>query len=106
MQGRDGAERYPQATDVTLEHALYRSLRTIDAAVTVAWVTDLVSLYDEHELLAARNAALVAKPASVRSFFEARLRKKIPAQPAFNGGLAPRESISARSLPDDDPYGP
>ncbi len=106
MQGRDGAERFPQATDVTLEHALYRSLRTVDPAVSVAWVNDLVSLYDEGELLAARNAALVAKPSNVRAFFEARLRKKIPAQPAFNAGLAPRQSIPARSLPDDDPYGP
>ena len=105
MQGRDGAERFPQATDVTLEHALYRSLRTVDPAVSMEWVNTIVALYDEHELIAARNAALVAKPSNVRGFFESRLRKKIPAQPAFNGGLAPRESIPARSLPDDDPYG-
>ena len=105
MQGRDGAERFPQATDVTLEHALYRSLRTVDPAVSMEWVNTIVSLYDEHELIAARNAALVAKPSNVRGFFESRLRKKIPAQPAFSGGLAPRESIPARSLPDDDPYG-
>ncbi len=105
MQGRDGAEKFPQATDVSLEHALYRSLRTIDSGVSIAWVRDLVSLYDESELIAARNAALVAKPANTRAFFEARLRKKIPAQPAFNAGLTPRETIPARSLPDDDPYG-
>ncbi len=105
MQGRDGAEKFPQAADVSLEHALYRSLRTIDEGVSMAWVRDLVSLYDEGELLAARNAAMVAKPANMRGFFESRLRKKIPAQPAFNAGLTPRETISARSLPDDDPYG-
>ena len=105
MQGRDGAEKFPQAADVSLEHALYRTLRTIDTGVTIAWVRDLVSLYDEHELIAARNAAMVAKPANMRGFFESRLRKKIPAQPAFNAGLAPRETIPARSLPDDDPYG-
>jgi hypothetical protein len=105
MQGRDGAERYPQATDVTLEHALYRSLRTVDPGVSMEWVNTLVSLYDESELIAARNAALVAKPSNLRGFFESRLRKRIPAQPAFNGGMAPRESIPARSLPDDDPYG-
>lgn len=105
MQGRDGAEKFPQATDVSLEHALYRSLRTIDAGVTIAWVRDLVALYDEGELIAARNAAMVAKPANMRGFFESRLRKKIPAQPAFNAGLTPRETIPARSLPEDDPYG-
>ena len=105
MQGRDGAEKFPQATDVSLEHALYRSLRTIDPGVSVAWVRDLVSLYDEGELLAARNAAMVAKPANMRGFFESRLRKKIPAQPAFNAGLTPRETIPARTLPEDDPYG-
>ena len=105
MQGRDGAEKFPQATDVTLEHALYRSLRSVDEKISLAWIKDLVSLYDEEELIAARNATLVAKPASVRAFFESRLKKRIPAQPAFNGGLAPRETISARTLPDDDPYG-
>ncbi|MEO7366818.1 MAG: ATP-binding protein [Gemmatimonadaceae bacterium] len=105
MQGRDGAEKFPQATDVTLEHALYRSLRGVDDKIPMAWVKDLVSLYDEDELIAARNATLVAKPANVRAFFESRLKKKIPAQPAFNGGLAPRETVTARTLPDDDPYG-
>lgn len=105
MQGRDGAEKFPQAADVSLEHALYRSLRTIDTNVSIAWVRDLVSLYDESELIAARNAAIVARPANMRGFFESRLRKKIPAQPAFNAGLTPRETIPARSLPDDDPYG-
>jgi hypothetical protein len=105
MQGRDGAEKFPQATDVSLEHALYRSLRTIDPGVSIAWVRDLVSLYDESELIAARNAAMVAKPANMRGFFESRLRKKIPAQPAFNAGLTPRETIPARTLPEDDPYG-
>jgi hypothetical protein len=105
MQGRDGAEKFPQANDVSLEHALYRSLRTIDPGVSIAWVRDLVSLYDESELIAARNAAMVAKPANMRGFFESRLRKKIPAQPAFNAGLTPRETIPARTLPEDDPYG-
>lgn len=105
MQGRDGAEKFPQATDVTLEHALYRSLRAADDKISLAWVKDLVSLYDEDELIAARNATLVAKPANVRAFFESRLKKKIPAQPAFNGGLVPRETVTARTLPDDDPYG-
>lgn len=105
MQGRDGAEKFPQATDVTLEHALYRSLRRVDDKIPMAWVKDLVSLYDEDELIAARNATLVAKPANVRAFFESRLKKKIPAQPAFNSGLVPRETVTARTLPDDDPYG-
>ncbi|MEP6507303.1 MAG: ATP-binding protein [Gemmatimonadales bacterium] len=105
MQGRDGADKFPQATDVTLEHALYRSLRGVDDKISMAWVKDLVSLYDEDELIAARNATLVAKPANVRAFFESRLKKKIPAQPVFNGGLAPRETVTARTLPDDDPYG-
>lgn len=106
MQGRDGAERFPQATDVTLEHALYRSLRVIDPTVSMGWINTLVALYDETELIASRNAARVAKPASVKAFFEGMLKKRIPSQRAFDGGLVPREPVSARSLPDDDPYGP
>src|SRR5687768_7581075 len=65
MLGRDGAERYPQATDVTLENAIYRSLRELDPDITMAWIQQLSALYDEEDLLRARNATVLARPANV-----------------------------------------
>ena len=63
LQGRDGAEMFPQASDVTLEAALYRALHALDPDVTLTWVKDMTSLYDEEDLIAARNATTLARPA-------------------------------------------
>src|SRR5436190_2444219 len=35
MRGRDGAERFPPATDVSLEIAVMRALRTLDTSVSL-----------------------------------------------------------------------
>jgi len=105
MQGRDGAERYPQAAEISLDTALYRALRTLDRGVSFAWVKDMVALYDEPELLRARNATLLRKPDDVRTFFEAQLRRVIPSQStAVNSGATTAGTIAVRSLPLGDPY--
>ena len=103
MSGRDGAELYPQATDVSLENALFRSLREIDPAITMAWVQGLASLYDEEDLIRARNATLLARPANVRAFFQSRLRAIVPVE---SPGAAQRPAgPTLRPLPIGDPYG-
>ncbi|MDO8502831.1 MAG: hypothetical protein Q7S20_13420 [Gemmatimonadaceae bacterium] len=102
MLGRDGAERYPQASDVTLESALYRSLRTLDPDISISWVKDLVSLYDEEELLRARNATLLEKPSNVRSYFEKRLRRIVPSEPS--NGSSRNVPTPLKPLPIGDPY--
>ena len=76
---------------------------TLDPAITLAWVQKLVALYDEEELLRARNATLLAKPANVRAFFESRLRSIIPAEPVGSGAAAACSAL--RPLPIGDPYG-
>lgn len=102
LQGRDGVERFPQAADVTLETALYKSLRTLDPSIPLAWLKSLVNLYDEAELLGARNATMLAKPSNVRAFFESRLRRIIPADaPA---GASRHVTSPLRPLPVGDPY--
>ncbi len=102
MLGRDGAERYPQATDVTLENAIYRSLRELDPDITMAWVQQLGALYDEDDLIRARNATLLAKPANVRAFFQSRLRAILPTEsPSQSRSSAP----PLRPIPIGDPYG-
>ena len=103
MLGRDGAERYPQATDVTLENALYRSLRGLDPEITMAWVQQQTALYDEEDLVRARNATLLARPASVRAFFQSRLRTIVPAETAAAPGRQGAKPL--RPIPIGDPYG-
>jgi hypothetical protein len=102
MLGRDGAERFPQATDISLENAIYRSLRELDPGITMAWVQQLTALYDEEDLIRARNATMIAKPANARAFFQSRLRTIVPPEPApaLRGSAAP-----LRPIPIGDPYG-
>ena len=103
MQGREGAERYPQSSEISLESAVLRSLRPLDPSITLPWVQDITALYTEQEVLRARNATLLARPADVKAYFSAQFRKIIPAQPAQP---APRPLAgSIRSAPENDPYG-
>jgi len=101
MRGRDGAERYPQASDVGVDEAVLRSLRTLDPSITLQWVQEAVTLQDDEAILRARNATLRERPADVRAFFRAQ----------FRGVLAPRTTVARPatapivSAPADDPYG-
>jgi uncharacterized protein len=101
LRGRDGVERFPQATDSSLESSLLRTLRQLDPGIPLTWVQDMVALYDEPDLIRARNATLQARPKDVKAFFASRLRTIIPAQPA----AAPVAATPLRGLPADDPYG-
>ena len=101
LRGRDGVERFPQATDSSLEASLLRTLRQLDPGIPLVWVQDMVALYDEPDLIRARNATMQARPKDVRSFFASRLRTIIPAQPA----ATPVAATPLRGLPADDPYG-
>jgi hypothetical protein len=101
MRGRDGAERYPQAADVTLEHAVLRSLRTLDPSLTLGWVRDVIGIQEEEVVIRARNAALRERPTDVRKFFQSQFRTVVASQPASRAVMAP----PVRSAPADDPYG-
>jgi len=100
MQGREGAERYPQASDVSIDVAILRALRPLDSTITLSWVQDTIGLYNEDEIIRARNATLLARPENVKAYFKSQFRKNIPAQPA------PRPLAgSIKSAPENDPYG-
>ena len=99
MQGREGAERYPQSTDVSLDAAILRALRPLDPTITLPWVQEITALYTEDEIIRARNATLLARPDNVKAYFSAQFRRVVPVQ------AAPRPMAgSIRSLPDNDPY--
>jgi uncharacterized protein len=99
MTGRDGAERYPQATEVTLEAAVYRSLRTLDPSLAYNAVIDAIGPHDEKDVLRARNLVLQERPADVLGAFRAKLRKVVPSAAPVRQPVA-----TLRTTPDDDPY--
>lgn len=99
MRGRDGAERFPQAVDVELDAAVLRSLRTLDASLTLGWVRDAIGIREDDEVLRARNATVRERPADVKKFFLAQLRPLVESQ------TVNRTSVPVRSAPADDPYG-
>jgi len=100
MLGRDGAERFPQAAEVTLENAIVRSLRQLDPGITLGWVKDVIAIATEEEVIRARNATLHTRPDDVKTFFASQFRRIVPPrQPA----RAPTPPL--RTTPADDPYG-
>jgi hypothetical protein len=106
MQGRDGVELYPQAAETSLDVAIYRSLRPLDPSITLPWVQRFVALYDEAEIIRARDATRRERPARPKAFFEAQFRKIVPAEEAIAAATSSREETRAvKSLPIDDPYG-
>jgi hypothetical protein len=100
MQGREGSERYPQSNEVSLDAAILRALRPLDATITLPWVQDILALYSEEEVIRARNATLLARPENVKGYFVSQFRKVIPAQAAARPMVG-----SIRSVPENDPYG-
>jgi hypothetical protein len=100
MQGREGSERYPQASDVSLDAAILRALRPLDPTITLPWVQEITALYTEDEVIRARNATLLARPDNVKAYFASQFRKVVPAQ-AVSRPLAG----SIKSAPENDPYG-
>jgi hypothetical protein len=101
MNGREGVERFPQASDVSLAEAVLRSLRRLDPTLTLGWVEDVVGLYEEAEVLRAKQATILAKPTDVRGYFKSQFRSRVPQHKP-----APRPApVTIRTAPDDDPYG-
>jgi hypothetical protein len=81
MRGRDGADRYPPAQELTLEAAVARSLRKLDPEITVGWVQETVGPHDEADVLRARDTTIRTRPDDVKAFFRAQFRRIVPAEP-------------------------
>lgn len=101
MRGRDGAERYPQAEEPTLEAAILRELRRLDPSFPLSVVQDALALHDEEEVVRAKNATLRARPLDVKEHFLKQFRTRVSAREA----MAPPTPLPLRPTPADDPYG-
>src|SRR6266568_1356897 len=100
MQGREGAERFPQAKEISLDHAVLRALRQLDPSISLDWVKRTIAEHDESDVIRARNVTVQTRPERVQAFFEAQFRRIVPLE------APPRPvSVPIRSLPSDDPYG-
>jgi len=100
LRGRDGAERFPQAGEITLEVAVMRSLRQLDPSISLDWVKRTIAGHEEAAVLRARTATVQTRPDRVQSFFEAQFRRIVPSEAPV------RETpVPIRTLPSDDPYG-
>ena len=102
MSGRDGAERYPQAADASVEVAVLRALRALDPSITLAWVQDAIPpLASEDDVLRARNLTVQHRPADVRAYFKGQFRAQVAPRSTVN-----RPAVAPlKPLQDDDPYG-
>ena len=101
LRGRDGAERFPQAAELTLDVAVMRSLRALDPSISLDWVKRTIAGYDEHQVIRARNATLRLRPEKVQAFFESQFRRIVPGE----APPAVRPAPVAIKSHGDDPYG-
>lgn len=100
MTGREGSRRFPPVPDIPFPDAILRSLRQLDPSLTMAAIEQVFALYDEAEVLKARDATMRARPKQVKGFFLDQFGRKIVAREPV---AAPRAPL--RSTPADDPYG-
>ena len=101
MRGRDGAERYPQTQDASLESAILRVLRPLDPTITLNWVKDITDVYEREDVIRARNATLLERPSDVKRYFKSQLARIVPPTTVGRPALV----TPLRTAPPDDPYG-
>jgi hypothetical protein len=100
MTGRAGAEEFPQGGEVSIDVAVYRSLRARDSSVTLQAVQDSLLLHDEPGILRALSLTLRERSADPLATF----RSRLPARIASSPRQRPQVAV-LRGSGDDDPYG-
>ena len=74
-------------------------LRALDSSIQLSFVEDVIALYEEHEVLRARDATVKTKPQDVKAYFKAQFRRIV------RGEQATPSRVTLRATPTDDPYG-
>ena len=99
LSGRAGVERFPQMPEASAEAAVTRSLRVLDPDITLEWVKEHTALYEEREIIRARNATVRARPDNTKAFFLSQFRRVVRAE-----APVPRRPTPLRTPSSDDPY--
>jgi hypothetical protein len=67
----------------------------------LGWVQSVIGLFEEREVLAARNAVLRRKPDDVRAAFTRELQRRSRPAPVDVEALAPRPKVLRTFAPDE-----
>ncbi len=101
MSGREGAERFPQGEEPTLQEAVLRALRALDPQLTMASIEIVFEgLYADDEILRARDRTVRERPRDVKAFFLSQFRSVVAARQ-----VSPPPVQQLRNTPIGDPYG-
>ncbi|MBK6458741.1 MAG: ATP-binding protein [Gemmatimonadetes bacterium] len=101
LSGREGAERFPQGEEPTLQEAVLRQLRTLDPQLTMASIaTVFEGLYRDDEILRARDRTMRERPSDVKGHFLSQFRSLVASRVP-----APSPVRPLRPAPLGDPYG-
>ncbi|MFN8666399.1 MAG: hypothetical protein U0164_04260 [Gemmatimonadaceae bacterium] len=101
LSGREGAERFPQGEEPTLKEAVLRQLRTLDPQLTLAPIAHVFEgLYEEEEILRARDRTMRERPGDVKAYFLSQFRSVVASRTATPAPVRP-----LRPAPLGDPYG-
>lgn len=101
MTGREGIERFPQAPEPSLATAVALDLRRLDRGIDLGWVQQAILLYDEPEVLAARNAVLRRRPDDVKAAFTRELQRRARPGAIDAEAIAPKARTLRAFAPDE-----
>jgi len=101
MSGREGVERFPQAPEPSLAQAVTRELRRLDDTIELGFVQQTILLYDEHVVLAARNAVVRTRPDDVKRAFTRELARRARPTASDVEAVTPRPRALRSFSPDE-----
>ena len=101
LSGREGVDRFPQAPEPSLAAAVATELRRLDPSIDLGWTQQAILLYEEQEVLAARNAVLRRRPEQVKDAFTRELARRARPTAVDAEAVAPRSRALRSFAPDE-----
>jgi hypothetical protein len=101
LSGREGVDRFPQAPEPSLATAVATELRRLDPSIDLGWTQQAILLYEEQEVLAARNAVLRRRPEQVKEAFTRELARLARPAAVDAEAVAPRPRALRAFAPDE-----
>jgi hypothetical protein len=101
LSGREGVDRFPQAPEPSLATAVATELRRLDPSIDLGWTQQAILLYEEQEVLSARNAVLRRRPEQVKEAFTRELARRARPAAVDAEAVAPRPRALRAFAPDE-----